>query len=717
MQAAAQLDQPENQSDLQLIVAPEPAIGGPAAYSTTEAGIDASRPVQRDNLPEQNGLLIGRRAETERCLAALDPAERGWGVIISGMGGIGKTALAIEAARQARAAQLFDAYAFVSASTSWQPPEGQRQETLAHSSLDAFVRESLLVLGDHDPATLYDPAARRQALLSSLQQRRTLLVWDNLESLVDDERTPIVEFLRRLPIPTKAIVTSRAHSGAGAVELQLEGLSAADLAALREDLAGYDPHIGDALQNASVDTRRKLELLVDGNPLALKMALGLLAQTGCALDIVVSRLRDPVRSSELYKHLFGDALASLPESDQALLSALVAFRAGAGVEALADITGLALGDVARGLERLAKLALVAEPRPGCYRLHPLARTYVGAVLGSGNPLARAALGPAKLDPATQRRALHYWVDFATRHQTEAADARAFAQLDLEWPNLEAAAIALRELSGLPGPLADAYAARQLNDLSKALSGYLGRRGMGDEQARLGEWAYEAACALEGWQSAGWRAHQVAWAHYGRADFERAAVWADRMAAAMARAGNRRDRAAALRLQGLVAEQQGQVEAAERLFVESLATYRELKIPANQVAILCDLGSVAQRQKQLDRADGYYQHALELAEQLGSQEHQALCANNLGLLWLERGRPAQARSWYERGRNLALAIGRDELVAFALSGLARVLEGEYRYREALELAEQALALQERAQTRDREATRQLIARLHMRAGDR
>jgi hypothetical protein len=345
------------------------------------------------------------------------------------------------------------------------------------------------------------------------------------------------------------------------------------------------------------------------------------------------------------------------------------------------------------------------------------RTYTRDALGLGNPLARAAIGNAKLDAAAQRRALRYWVDFAARYQNEASDAQSFAQLDLEWPNLEAAAIALHQLSGLPGPLKDAYAARMLNDLAKALSAYLTQRGYSDEQARLGEWAYEAACALEGWQSAGWRAYQVAWAHYGRADFERAAVWADRMAAAMARAGNRRDRAAALRLQGLVAEQQGQVEAAERLFVESLATYRELKIPANQVAILCDLGSVAQRQKQLDRADGYYQHALELAEQLGSQEHQALCANNLGLLWLERGRPAQARSWYERGRSLALAIGRDELVAFALSGLARVLEGEYRYREALELAEQALALQERAQTRDREATRQLIARLRMRAGDR
>src|SRR5215216_3551991 len=127
-----------------------------------------------DNLPDAPTAFAGRHAEIERCLEALAPDERGWGVAIDGMGGIGKTALAIEVARQARAAQLFDAYLFVSAKTSLQLDQGIREDTLAHSSLDAFVRESLRLLGDSDLAAIPDVAGRRQAFLAGLQKRRTL---------------------------------------------------------------------------------------------------------------------------------------------------------------------------------------------------------------------------------------------------------------------------------------------------------------------------------------------------------------------------------------------------------------------------------------------------------------------------------------------------------------------------------------------------------------
>src|SRR5581483_11863609 len=239
-----------------------------------------------------------------------------------------------------------------------------------------------------------------------------------------------------------------------------------------------------------------------------------------------------------------------------------------------DATGLPPAWVAQGLEHLATLALTEEVGAGSYELHNLTRVYVRSLLGQGSQVARAALARIALDAQAQRRALRYWVDYASRHRGDGDDPRSFQALELEWPNLEAAAVALRELSGLPGTLKDPYAARMLNDLAKSLFDFLRYRSYWDEQVRLGEWAYEAASALEGWQSAGWRAYQVAWIHYSRADVDRAAIWADRMTEAMDRAGNRRDRAVAQRLRGLVAEQRGDLAAAEQLFAEVLATYRE-----------------------------------------------------------------------------------------------------------------------------------------------
>ncbi len=717
MEPLAHLERSEGQTDAQLLSLNQPLAASQRDRSQVNNNAMAAAPVAPppDNLPDSTATFVGRRSEIERCLEALAPDERGWGVLIDGMGGIGKTALAIEVARQARAAQLFDAYLFVSAKTSSHLDQGIREETLAHSSLDAFVREFLRLLGDSDLAAIPDAAGRRQAFLADLQKRRTLLIWDNLESLIDEERLLIAEFLRRLPGPAKAIITSRRGLGESVVEVRLGRMSGPDADAMIDDLSRRDSRIAAALIEAGVDARRKLNEIVDGNPLALRMSLGLVAQRECGLDAVLSRLRDPVRSGDLYRFLFADALDGLAKSDRVVLAALIGFRSTASAEALVDATGLPPAEVVQALERLTRLALVDEGTQGGYALHALTRTYARTVLGQTHQVARAALSQGQLDAQAQRRAVRYWVDFATTYRGDSADPHSFDQLDLEWPQLEAAAITLHELSGLPGPLKDPYAARMLNDLAKSLFDYLQSRNYWDELLRLGEWAYEAACALEGWQSAGWRAYQVAWVYYGRAESERAAMWADRMAEAMERAGNRRDRAAALRLHGLVAEQRGDLAAAERLFVEALALYREVKIPANQITILCDLGEVAQRLKQIDRADGYYQHALELAEQLGSQEHQAICANNLGLLALDRSRPSQARAWYERGLNLARAIRRDDLLAYAQHGLARVLEAEWRYDEALALAEQALELQERLQDRDREVTRQFVVRLRRRVG--
>ncbi|MBM3429237.1 MAG: NB-ARC domain-containing protein, partial [Bacteroidetes bacterium] len=51
-----------------------------------------------DNLPRYTDVFVGRKAEITRCMEALSPEERGWGVAIDGIGGMGKTALALEVA-------------------------------------------------------------------------------------------------------------------------------------------------------------------------------------------------------------------------------------------------------------------------------------------------------------------------------------------------------------------------------------------------------------------------------------------------------------------------------------------------------------------------------------------------------------------------------------------------------------------------------------------
>jgi len=372
-------------------------------------------------------------------------------------------------------------------------------------------------------------------------------------------------------------------------------------------------------------------------------------------------------------------------------------------------------------------SLVNEAQGDAYGLHPLTRTFVLAALHVGAVGVTLAGRPGQaptLDPDAWRKALRYWVDCAKQYGGGDKDAyQNYPRLEAEWPNLEAAAAALRDLS-LPPLLAgegrgggEQEAARLLVELARALANFLWLRGYWDERIRLGTWAYEAARALEDWQAAGWRAYDVAWIHsiYARNEPEQAAAWAARCAEAMERSGGRRDRAVATQLRGLVARQQQDYAEAERLYQEALAAFRDLGEEANVAMVLNNLGGVARVQKQYDRAEGYYRQALALAEKLGNKEPQAYITDNLGLLALERGRPAQARPHYERALALARQVGREDLVAGAHWGLARVLEEEDRPAEALPHAEEALRIRERLRHQDLGITRELVERLRKKVG--
>lgn len=675
-----------------------------------------------DNLPRRPPIFVGRKEESARCLASLSPEERGWGVTIDGIGGMGKTALALEVAHAARAAALFDAYLFVSAKTSWLTAEGVRAETLALTSLDAFVREFARLLGDEAAARVTDAKERRAALLDALRGRRALLIWDNLETLTADERDLIAEFLRRLPGANKAIVTSRRRTGESAVTIRLDRLAEGEALELMADLGKRYPALGSKLIAAGIPLQRALYEASGGNPLAIHWTLGLVAQRGLSVAEAVARLQDAGRSADLYGFLFADAARDLAASDRTVLSALSAFQTPATSGALVDATGLTAPQVGVALERLVTLSLVSEVDGDRYGLHPLTRAYVAAALAADAAKAATPAAPAAdvtLDPAARRKTLRYWVDYARKYGGDDKDAyKTFDRLEVEWPNLEAAAADLYNLTGLPVALADREAAGMLNDLASALCGAKGPlffRGLWSESMRLASWAYDAAVALGNWRDAGWCAYDVAWIYYYRRETDAAATWAGRTAEAMQRGGGRRDQAVALRLRGLVARQGGELAEAERLYTEALTAHRELKSADGEATVLNDLGALARQRKAYDRAEGYYRQALAIAEQQNDREQEATIVGNLGLLALFRSRPAEARPWFERELSLAREVGRQDLIADAQEGLACVLEEEGRPRDALPLAEDALRIRERLRDQNLEWTRGLVARLRGKAG--
>ncbi|MEH2392397.1 MAG: tetratricopeptide repeat protein [Nostoc sp.] len=669
-----------------------------------------------DNLPRYNDVFVGRKQEIARCLEALSPEERGWGVAIDGIGGMGKTVLALEVAHFAREQALFDAYLFVSAKTTWLSTEGVRPETLALSSLDSFCREFAKGLGQTDIVKMTDATERRRALLDALRGRRTLLIWDNLETLNAEERNMIAEFLRKLPTLNKAIITSRRRTGESALTIRLDRLLEAEALELMQAKGKSHPRLAQELNATKPEILTALYQASGGNPLALDWTLGQVAHKGYSISDALERLRNAAKSPDLYGFLFADAAETLSGNDRTVLSALAVFLTPAKTAALADATDLAITEIQISLERLVTLSLVNELDGERFGLHPLTRTYVRAAVGGMDTVGTAPLSRIQFDPAAQGKVLRYWVDFAQKYGGDGKDAyKTHDILEAEWQNLEGVATTLREMAGIPGELKDRQAAQMLIDLENALNNFLFFRGYWDEELHLGEWRYQAGKALSQWSDASWGAYHIARIHCNRTNTDRAASWAAYMAEVIERGGNRRDKAFATRLQGQIAYQRQDWAKAECLYQEALVISQELGKEEDEALAFYDLGVIARSQADYDRAESYYKQALAIEEKLKNKERQAMYCGSLGNLALDRDRLTEARLWFECELALAQEVGRQDLVAFAQSGLAQILEEEGRYTEALPLALAALEIQERLRARNLNWARKLVERLRRKAG--
>jgi tetratricopeptide (TPR) repeat protein len=678
-------------------------------------------PTMPDTLPRRQAFF-GRDEEMGRVLDALSPEERGWGVVIDGIGGIGKTALAIEAAYRCRDRGLFDAYVFVSAKSNRLDPQGIQELTPAAHTLETFLNETARALGQTGIAKM-EEGQKASALLDHLRGTRALLIFDNLETLSKGEQETLANWLRRLPGESKAILTSRRRGGEGALWLRLGKLDWPDALKIIDDQAKNNDRLKAKLQHAGLRRVQQLYDETHGSPLALLHILGLLrVRPTFSVEDALALLRCKEGDADVQKFVFQEARRDLGDNDLAALRALAYFVPSASFEALAEVADLSRQALEMSLERLDALSLVdAPPGEERFSLHPLTRTYAQAELLDDTAIAHA----------TETRFTAYWLAYAQRYGGQGKDDyKTFPRLEAEWPNLNAAAellwvragfaqtsevnVDLQGFENLGGleeiTLADKDAARQLNTLARALNQYLFFQGRWDEQIQLSERAYALMLALEDWSNAGWRAYQVAFTHYNRAATESAARWTERCNAAWAHGGSKREQALGTHLRGVVAQQRKDYPAAEKHYQDALDTYRDLGQDRDISIVLNDLGELMQAQENYPAAEDYYRQALALAQKLNDSKKKAIYTGNLGELALDRGDWPAARRWCEQALPLAEKVGQQESVAQNKSILARVHETEGRPDLALPLAREALAIEKQLRSAFFSEVQELVARL-------
>ncbi|MGW4075467.1 tetratricopeptide repeat protein [Streptomyces asiaticus] len=331
-------------------------------------------------LPPQSETFVGRRTELEQALAALAPAapdETAGTVVVTGLAGMGKTELVLQAAHRAFREE------------SWFPGgvlfvDLHGYDTKRRVSPKRALETLLRALGippEHIPPGIEDRAGIYRSALDAMAVagRRVLVVLDDVPT------TGKIRHLLPSDGRTATLVSSR-HSLAelDALALTLRELPADEGREL----------LGDALRTSLPEDSRvaaeaaeadRLVALCGGLPLALRILASLLVDLPTRplshlrreLEDAHSRLSVLSREKRAVTAAFDLSYRRLSE-DQAKLFRMMSLQPGPdfSTESAAQLFGARLGETERLLRDLARRHLVESRAPyGRWQQHSLVRFY------------------------------------------------------------------------------------------------------------------------------------------------------------------------------------------------------------------------------------------------------------------------------------------------------------------------------------------------------
>jgi nucleoside phosphorylase/tetratricopeptide (TPR) repeat protein len=333
------------------------------------------------NLPRRTYTnFIGRKAQLEELFRCISPKHRQHITVVQGTGGVGKTALVIEAAYQcwdvkenqdqesnAKKLPVFDAIIFTSSKSTIMVGTSM----LERPEKEPLLRDIFRVISDVlDEPTITQVLEKDQAheVYEALKKQSTLLIVDNMETLADDERRKILSFLNGVPISTQVIITTR-HSS-DFVSLTINSLTKNESMLLLDSEAGSQLRLRREWKN-------RIYQRFQGIPVALIYAVGMKRAGYSDEDI----LKSDLAITDLGKFCFDSAVEPLRStSAHRLLVSMIFFDASPCRDALLKVAGLSDSEEVRtALARLKNLSLIKEEsnrKEEKFSILPMMREYL-----------------------------------------------------------------------------------------------------------------------------------------------------------------------------------------------------------------------------------------------------------------------------------------------------------------------------------------------------
>lgn len=327
---------------------------------------EQAQSLQKQLPPAGYNRLFGMKAFQDELVQKVIADQAPWIVAVVGIGGIGKTALVDTAVRLVIEKFIFDDVFWLRADpTTYSSEEPNKLWPELLSQLTSHFCPDM-------PPTFSLPQQEAQ-LRQKLKTTQALIVIDNLEEL--EEVNHITQVLLNYANPSKFLLTSRVRlpTDVSAASLFLPELPPADC----YELIRYQTQqLGiDDLQNAEDVVLQKIVQITGGNPLAIKLVVGL--STVLPLPEILTDLAEAstIEIEEMYHKIFWKAWRSLSENARLLLE-MMPMTAGIGAqpEQLSAISGLDKGTLWQAITELVNCSLlevrgtVWERRYGIHQL-------------------------------------------------------------------------------------------------------------------------------------------------------------------------------------------------------------------------------------------------------------------------------------------------------------------------------------------------------------
>jgi tetratricopeptide (TPR) repeat protein len=644
----------------------------------------------KNTLPNQP-YFFGRADELKIIASALSPESRTWGALIDGPGGIGKTALAIKAAHDAPT-ELFERKIFITAKVRELTAEGE-------AKLTDFTRPTYLAMLDElgkelgaDGLEKLAPDERPNELRLALAGKKALIIFDNLETLPEDERTRLFQFLSRLPEGNKAIVTSRRRTDVDARIVRLDRLARDEALQLIAELAAKYKR----LARTSQKEREDLYEVTQGNPLFIRWIAGQLGRDGsqcrtiaeaCAFIDKAPKGNDPL------EYIFGDLLETFTADETKVLAALTYFTQPAKLKWIADMTDLPERAAETALEDLTDRSILTSDLPKqTYFLPPLTAKFIR----TRRPEAVTQTGDALTDRAYA---------LAMQYGGRSKDYEKFPTLDAEWDFISAA---------MPRLLTGDNA--RLQTICRQLYFFLDFTGRWDDWLWLSSEAEAHALAAEDKERAGWAAYEAG------SVYRRRNQPAEVLACA-ARAANHwhdstpSNKATTIHLRGLGHKLNKDYPAAITASREVLEILRSIAPESADFAVVLNsLAEAEHENKDYPAAERDYRKALRIAKIIQDNEGIANYTGNLAALALDREQWAEAESLAREALPLAEKVGRLELIASDCYRLAiALLEQNNNLDEALSLSRRAVEILTRLRHPNLQSAQEMLGEIEKALG--